>query len=369
MEGFEGNQLDYPVVRLQAGATVTLEGDIDPDKSGPRSGFVLVLPPRAGSLIVAGSLSDMPEGLYDGAWVWVRDFDSHYLEGRAFPDDGKVFLKVRYTAPQHSKILEVCSFYKKTSYKLAVRFEVRESEEPSPPEPSPPSERFDLGKWLEFGLRKILRDEEPPGCSPNNTKLLVVLLAMIYAITLANVGFWVKMLGLVAIPSLALIEFWRFFTYMWIHVPTVAAVDGYVIQHAHIAMNLLFLWVFGDNVECRLGHGKYLAYYLICGVVAGLGHVLVANVVGAVNAVGYVVGASGAISGVMAMYMVFFPKNHVIVCGRRMTAWAFLGLWFIGQLAMVSAMGSGVAYACHVFGFLAGLALALAERLVEKEIG
>jgi len=240
---------------------------------------------------------------------------------------------------------------------------------PETPEPEKPSEPFDLGKWLEFGLRKLLRDEEPPGCPPNNTKLLVTLLAAIYAITLANVDLWVKALGLVAIPSMALSQFWRLFTYMWIHVPVVATVDGYVIQHAHIAMNALFLWVFGDNVECRLGHGKFLAYYLLCGVLAGLGHVLVANAIGAVNAAGYVVGASGAISGVMAMYMVFFPRNHVIVCGRRMRAYYFIGLWFLGQLAMVSATGGGIAYACHVSGFLAGLALALAEKRIEKEIG
>ena len=189
---------------------------------------------------------------------------------------------------------------------------------PSPPTeppispPEPPVEPFNLWKWLQYGLRKILRDEELPSCPADITKLLVVAMALIYLQTITNIDYWVKVLGLVPIPAILVGEPWRLFTHMWLHYPMVEAVNGLVIPHAHIAFNVLFLWVFGDNVECRLGHGKYLAYYLILGVLAGLGQVLWLHVIGLGLTPIYIIGASGAISGVMGMYLVFYPRNHVM---------------------------------------------------------
>jgi membrane associated rhomboid family serine protease len=134
----------------------------------------------------------------------------------------------------------------------------------------------------------------------------------------------------------------------------------------HLLGNMLFLWIFGDNVEDTLGHVRYLIFYLICGVLASLAHV------GATYAFGgdiYVpsLGASGAISGVLGGYLLRFPTNRVTVLVSyfflEVPAWAAIGLWFVLQIlsaAGVLGEGSqtgGVAYGAHVGGFIAGLAL------------
>ncbi|MHA1711149.1 MAG: rhomboid family intramembrane serine protease [Candidatus Freyarchaeota archaeon] len=237
---------------------------------------------------------------------------------------------------------------------------------PSPP--SPPSEPFNVGKWLEYALRKILRDEEPPSCNPANTRLLVSILATIYIATLATFSKWAAILGLVPIPNIFFGQPWRLFTYMWLHAPIVETINGMVVPHAHIAFNVLFLWVFGDNVECRLGHGKYLAYYLICGLLAGLGEVLWLHIIGEGFKPIVIIGASGAISGIMGLYLSFFPKNHVITFGKRLPAWNFLILWFLGQIALLFNVSGTVAVAAHITGFLAGVVLGEAEKHAEREI-
>ncbi|MCD6256126.1 MAG: rhomboid family intramembrane serine protease [Deltaproteobacteria bacterium] len=242
-------------------------------------------------------------------------------------------------------------------------------EEPPTPEPEPPVQPFNLWKWLQYGLRKILRDEELPSCPADITKLLVVAMALIYLQTIADIDYWVKVLGLLPIPAILVGEPWRVFTYMWLHYPMVETVNGLVVPHAHIAFNVLFLWVFGDNVECRLGHGKYLAYYLILGVLAGLGQVLWLHMIGLGLAPIYIIGASGAISGVMGMYLVFYPRNHVIFLGKRMPALSFLALWFLGQVGMLFSMNQTVAVAAHITGFVIGVVLATAEKRMEEELG
>src|SRR5256885_8114248 len=138
---------------------------------------------------------------------------------------------------------------------------------------------------------------------------------------------------------------------------------------AHIAGNMLFLWIFGDNVEDRLGHLRYLIFYLVCGVLASLAHVFT-TVAFSSNPSGLLVpslGASGAISGVLGGYILLFPRNRVnVILFRFLTtvpAYVALGLWFLFQL--VSGIGllgggsqeGGVAYAAHIGGFVAGLAL------------
>jgi len=132
---------------------------------------------------------------------------------------------------------------------------------------------------------------------------------------------------------------------------------------AHLFGNMLYLWIFGDNLEDRLGHVRYLVFYLACGVLASLAHVVT-------NTGSYIpsLGASGAISGVLGGYILLYPKRKVraIVLRGFMTeipAWAAIGLWFVFQL--ISGLGmlgrgsqeGGVAYAAHIGGFIAGLAL------------
>ena len=138
---------------------------------------------------------------------------------------------------------------------------------------------------------------------------------------------------------------------------------------AHIAGNMLFLWIFGDNVEDRLGHFRYLIFYLLTGVLASLAHVL-STVMFAVDQSSSLVpslGASGAISGVLGAYLVLHPRRRVtVILFRFLTdvpAYVAVGIWFAFQL--ISGLGmlgggsqqGGVAYAAHIGGFIAGVAL------------
>jgi len=138
---------------------------------------------------------------------------------------------------------------------------------------------------------------------------------------------------------------------------------------AHIAGNMLFLWIFGDNIEDRLGHVKYVIFYLLCGVIAGLSHVFATGVFATSEASLLVpsLGASGAISGVLGAYILLHPKRRVtVILFRFLTdvpAYVAIGIWFAFQL--ISGLGmlgggsqqGGVAYAAHIGGFLAGLIL------------
>ena len=139
---------------------------------------------------------------------------------------------------------------------------------------------------------------------------------------------------------------------------------------AHIAGNMLFLWIFGDNIEDPLGHLRYLVFYLVCGVLASLSHVFVTAAFAGGDQSSLLVpslGASGAISGVLGGYILLHPKRRVtVILFRFLTdvpAYVAIGIWFafqlisgIGMLGPGSQQG-GVAYAAHVGGFVAGLVL------------
>jgi membrane associated rhomboid family serine protease len=134
---------------------------------------------------------------------------------------------------------------------------------------------------------------------------------------------------------------------------------------AHIAGNMMYLWICGDNLENAMGHKRYLFFYLLCGVLAGLSHVFTSAYLSQ-NTLIPSLGASGAISGVLGGYMLLFPT-------RRIHLWVFLGtisvpaflavgLWFVFQV--VNSLGvlggkeiGGIAYAAHIGGFIAGLIL------------
>src|SRR5688500_11118425 len=138
---------------------------------------------------------------------------------------------------------------------------------------------------------------------------------------------------------------------------------------AHLFGNMLFLWIFGDNLEDRLGHVRYLLFYLVTGVLASLAHVFSTAAMSdaASSLLVPSLGASGAISGVLGGYVLLFPRNRVHVLLLRVfttvPAYVALGLWFLFQF--VSGIGllgggareGGVAYAAHIGGFLAGLLL------------
>jgi membrane associated rhomboid family serine protease len=135
----------------------------------------------------------------------------------------------------------------------------------------------------------------------------------------------------------------------------------------HLFGNMLFLWIFGDNVEDDLGHGRYVGFYLLTGVLASVTHV------GSTFALGDnpfipTLGASGAISGVLGGYLVLHPHRRVRVIMMRMLttvpAYVAVGLWFVFQLISAFGVigqgpqsGGGVAFMAHIGGFIAGVAL------------
>jgi membrane associated rhomboid family serine protease len=130
----------------------------------------------------------------------------------------------------------------------------------------------------------------------------------------------------------------------------------------HLLGNMLYLWIFGDNIEDRLGRVRYLAFYLICGVVAAL-----AQALPDMDSQIPMIGASGAISGVLGAYLVLYPRANVLVAlpifivfyTFRVPALLVLGFWFLGQLMSSLAVSGegGIAFGAHVGGFLAGLVL------------
>jgi len=141
----------------------------------------------------------------------------------------------------------------------------------------------------------------------------------------------------------------------------------------HLGGNMLYLWIFGDNVEHRFGSLKFLVFYLVSGIVATFAQV-------ATNPQGLIpnVGASGAISGVLGAYLVLFPRNKVnaIFFFRLVSVPAVLvlGMWglmqFVSGAGTLSASGEetgGVAYAAHIGGFVAGLAMGFVARVMMKE--
>jgi len=143
--------------------------------------------------------------------------------------------------------------------------------------------------------------------------------------------------------------------------------DGWM----HVLGNMLYLWIFGDNVEDRLGHFGYLAFYLFCGAVASLAQV-------AIHPYSTVpmIGASGAIAGVMGAYCVLYPRSRVLTAVFvvvfmdliEIPAIFFLGIWFVMQLLSgvgslgANATGGGVAFWAHIGGFVAGVVAGLMWR-------
>jgi membrane associated rhomboid family serine protease len=136
---------------------------------------------------------------------------------------------------------------------------------------------------------------------------------------------------------------------------------------AHILGNMLFLFIFGDNLEDAMGHARYFFFYLLCGITAGLAHVFSTYFFGQ-SAFVPSLGASGAISGVMGGYIVLFPRRRVHIWiffffTIAVPAFLAVGLWFVFQVVNgLGALGGdeaagGIAYAAHIGGFIAGLIL------------
>jgi membrane associated rhomboid family serine protease len=151
-------------------------------------------------------------------------------------------------------------------------------------------------------------------------------------------------------------------------IPEPFTIVTYMFLHGswlHIISNMLFLWVFADNVEDAFGHAGFLFFYLLCGIAGGAVHTLVQP-----GSVVPLIGASGAVSGVLASYLLLYPRARVWILllmrlPLRIPAWAVLGGWFILQLISLFIPTEDemqVAWWAHIGGFLAGLLLTFVFR-------
>ena len=210
-----------------------------------------------------------------------------------------------------------------------------------------------------------LRDVIPSRTTPGVTVTLIVLNVVIYLLQLllTDQGRDAFLIGFGLVP--AHFSLLSAFTAMFVH-------GGL----AHLGGNMLFLWIFGDNVEDRLGHGRFIAFYLMCGFAAAFAQTALNP-----DSVVPMVGASGAIAGVMGAYLVLYPHSRVLMLFPfpvflfELPAVVFLAIWFlvqflngINQLPIFerNAISGGVAFWAHVMGFVVGLILVVFMKRPER---
>jgi len=215
-----------------------------------------------------------------------------------------------------------------------------------------------------------LRDENPTLSPPHVTRLLIIANVIIFFLVwlsdyvTALSGFEIMSLeeaiqryGMTPYYIMNGRRLYTLFTSMFLH--------GGIV---HLAGNMLYLHIFGDNIEYAFGRRRYLAFYLLCGVAASIAHIL--SITTPDDWLVPAVGASGAISGVLGAYLLLYPKARVLtlvlvywVYMVHIPAVFFLGFWFIfqfleGMLTLGLGVASGVAYWAHIGGFVVGIALA-----------
>jgi membrane associated rhomboid family serine protease len=208
-----------------------------------------------------------------------------------------------------------------------------------------------------------LKDDIPSPTFPFVTITIMVMnvLVYLYQVSLGHYGEQVFVYQMGAIPyeishmkdisprSMVPIPL-TIFSHMFMH-------GGFI----HLFGNMLYLWIFGDNVEDSLGHLRFLLFYLSCGIGAALVHIL-----SDVNSTIPMVGASGAIAGVLGAYFVLYPRANVLtlviffifIRTIRVPAILFLGLWLCIQVLNVGSAGS-VAWYAHISGFICGMIIIL----------
>jgi membrane associated rhomboid family serine protease len=210
-----------------------------------------------------------------------------------------------------------------------------------------------------------LRDVKPSPTTPNVTIGIIALnaLAWFYEVAMPRdeLTVFLQIYGIVPgafIPSTLL-------TAMFLH--------G---SWSHVIGNMWYLWIFGDNVEDRLGHGRFVAFYLICGIAAAFGQMVLDP-----ESTLPMIGASGAIAGVMGAYFVLYPHSRVLTLIPLIIFWEIielpaimlLGFWFLMQLFSAGAIavtastgGGGVAFMAHIAGFVVGMIGVFAFRRRER---
>jgi membrane associated rhomboid family serine protease len=211
-----------------------------------------------------------------------------------------------------------------------------------------------------------LKDENPTSRFPILTILLIAINSAIFVVTLLT-GTFEKTIddyGMRPAEIFAGRRLETLLTSMFLH--------GGII---HIFGNMLYLWIFGDNVEDALGRGKFLLFYLGTGLISSLAHAMSDPSSGVPT-----IGASGAISGVLGAYIVLFPAARVLTAVGiyyfwrivRVPAVFFLGFWFFLQVlsasvTWIAGIPSEVAYLAHIGGFIAGVILILPTKMRQRK--
>ena len=202
-----------------------------------------------------------------------------------------------------------------------------------------------------------IRDHNPSNTRPIVTLVLIAINVAVFVLTAPWLGGMVDLWDQLALYPVAVAHgqyLWGLLTHMFVHAGLL-----------HLGGNMLFLWIFGDNLEDQMGHAGFLVFYLLGGLAAA-GFQMIADIGSGIP----MVGASGAIAAVMGGYLLMFPRARVdvvliiIILIKIFTipAWVMLGIWFALQLfSGYSMMGgeAGVAYWAHAGGFAAGVVLAL----------
>ena len=213
-----------------------------------------------------------------------------------------------------------------------------------------------------------LRDVIPSRTTPYVTIALIAVnvLVFLFEMTLDERSLNAFMLYFGLVPA----------AFAWVAVLTSMFVHGGLL---HVGSNMLFLWIFGDNVEDRMGHGRFVVFYLLCGAAAALAQTAMSP-----DSVVPMVGASGAVAGIMGAYFVLYPHSRIVTLVplfvffhvMEVPALVFLGLWFV--LQFVSGVGSiaaatggepagGIAFWAHVAGFVAGVGGVIVFKRPERQ--
>lgn len=211
-----------------------------------------------------------------------------------------------------------------------------------------------------------VRDENRSSSNPHVTWVIIIVNIAAFLATwlpgYSSLENAVNKYGMIPSSILQGRDLYTLFTSMFLH--------GDLL---HLASNMLYLYIFGDNIEDAFGHTIYLGFYILSGLAASLLHLLTVT-----EPWKAAIGASGAISGVLGAYLILYPRARIVtlvfyllITFVRIPAVFFLGFWFIlqlfsGTVTLTGGVPSGVAYWAHVGGFVAGVAIALLFRAMRK---
>jgi len=206
-----------------------------------------------------------------------------------------------------------------------------------------------------------LRDENRSLSTPHITRVFIIINVFVFLFFwfLGNSSFEGAIFDYGMIPAYVVMgdRLYTLFTSMFMHA-----------NIPHLVGNMMFLYIFGDNIEDAFGHGRYFAFYFVCGIAASAMHII--SITTTEEMYIPAIGASGAISGVLGAYLLLYPRARVLTLVlygwayvARIPSIFFIGFWFVYQLLLgFLPQSGGVAYWAHIGGFIAGMALALILR-------